>query len=87
MAAFQVAESSRNSSKPAVQRCQICTVVTANTVAGAIAEFREAFSTGADIVELRMDFLTDLDPEIDIQRMLTASRLPVVVTCRPDWEG
>lgn len=85
--AAQVPEISRSSSKPAVQRCQICTVVTATTVEGAIAEFREAFSTGADIVELRMDFLTDLDPEKDIRRLLTASRLPVIMTCRPDWEG
>lgn len=82
----QTANSSRNSPKTG-QRCQICTVITATTVAIAIAELREAFACGADIVELRLDFLMDLDVEKHIVRLLAASRLPVIATCRPEWEG
>ena len=55
--------------------------------AGAVAELREAYSSGADIVELRLDYLQDCDPEQDLESLLAASQLPVIVTCRPDWEG
>ncbi len=55
--------------------------------AGAVAELREAYSSGADIVELRLDYLQDFEPEQDLESLLAASQLPVIVTCRPDWEG
>jgi 3-dehydroquinate dehydratase/shikimate dehydrogenase len=37
----------------------------------------------ADLVELRLDGVADLD----VERALHGRRLPVVVTCRPAWEG
>ncbi len=67
--------------------------VTADTVDGALAEIGEAAHLGADLVELRLDFLTDinlLDPTPMLERMLGACEtalLPALVTFRPTWEG
>jgi len=38
---------------------------------------------GADMVELRLDYAK----KIDVAGVLADRRLPVVVTCRPKWEG
>lgn len=43
-----------------------------------------AAEAGADLVELRVDHLTKLG---DIGPMVKACRLPVIITCRPTWEG
>ena len=64
----------------------LCTSITAETISGALAEIEEAHDTGATAIELRLDFLQDFGGE-DLKRLLDASRLPVVVTCRPTWEG
>jgi 3-dehydroquinate dehydratase/shikimate dehydrogenase len=39
--------------------------------------------TGADLVELRLDAVSDPD----VAGALAGRRLPVIVTCRPAWEG
>lgn len=64
-----------------------CSSVTAKTVAGALEEIEQIAKGGADIVELRLDFLTDLNAEKDIPALLSSSRLPAIVTYRPVWEG
>ena len=46
------------------QRCKICTIVTASSMDDAIAECTEAATCGADIVELRLDFLDYFDPTV-----------------------
>jgi Type I 3-dehydroquinase len=46
------------------QRCKICTIVTATSVRDAVRECAEAATCGADIVELRLDFLDALDPQV-----------------------
>src|SRR5712691_11116176 len=40
-------------------------------------------ATGADMVELRLDGVED----IDVRRALSGRTLPVIATCRPTWEG
>ena len=65
----------------------LCTSITAKTMAGALTGIEEAHDAGATAVELRIDFLQDFGGEADLKRLLGASRLPVVVTCRPTWEG
>jgi 3-dehydroquinate dehydratase / shikimate dehydrogenase len=40
-------------------------------------------ATGADLVELRLDTVSDLD----VAGALSGRRRPVLVTCRPEWEG
>ena len=41
--------------------CALTTSVIASTVAEALVEITEAVAGGADIVELRVDFIVDLD--------------------------
>lgn len=65
----------------------IVTSVTASTVSSFLLEIEEAAASGVDIIELRLDFLTDFDPERDLDTILSASPLPFIVTYRPTWEG
>jgi 3-dehydroquinate dehydratase/shikimate dehydrogenase len=56
------------------------------TVTGrTMAELRAARDavTRADMVELRLDGVQD----IDVAGVLASRKLPVIVTCRPTWEG
>ena len=56
-------------------------------------EIEEVRAAGAGVIELRLDYLKDLDledPEAQIQALLGASRqaeLPAIITLRPGWEG
>eukprot|EP00198_Chlamydomonas_reinhardtii_P005010 XP_001694346.1 dehydroquinate dehydratase [Chlamydomonas reinhardtii] len=65
----------------------ICTSVTATTVESFLAEIQEAAASGVDIIELRLDFLTDFDPEQHLEKIIKACPLPYIVTYRPVWEG
>src|SRR4051812_4754158 len=58
----------------------LCETVTARSTADLRAA-RDASS--ADMVELRLDGVED----IDVSAALAGRRRPVVVTCRPTWEG
>ena len=69
------------------QPSYICTSVTASTIDAFLAEIKEAEAAGVDIVELRLDFLKDFDPELHLERLLKACTLPYIVTYRPTWEG
>ncbi|MBP7776908.1 MAG: type I 3-dehydroquinate dehydratase [Acidobacteria bacterium] len=44
---------------------------------------RRDLVAGADMVELRLDGVTD----VDVDEALAGRRLPVIVTCRPVWQG
>jgi 3-dehydroquinate dehydratase/shikimate dehydrogenase len=59
----------------------VCETVTATTM----AELRAARDAvkDADLVELRLDGVADLD----VAGALAGRRRPVIVTCRPSWEG
>jgi hypothetical protein len=65
----------------------ICTSVTATTVKAFLEEIREAEASGVDVVELRLDFIADFDPERDLDALLAACTIPYIVTYRPKWEG
>ena len=62
----------------------LCETVTGDTMA-ALVSARDGAAAGlrADIVELRLDGVRDLD----VERALHGRRGPVIVTCRPTWEG
>ena len=64
-----------------MNRARLCATVTAETTAGLRAA-RDA-ARGADLVELRLDGVGD----IDVDGALAGRSCPVVVTCRPVWEG
>jgi 3-dehydroquinate dehydratase / shikimate dehydrogenase len=59
----------------------LCETVTGTTTAELVAA-RDA-ATRADMVELRLDGVADAD----IEQALHGRRVPVIVTCRPRWEG
>jgi len=60
----------------------VCSI-TAPTAASALDAMNEARKAGADVAELRADYLV----EPDLKAILTKKPLPVMVTCRPAWEG
>jgi 3-dehydroquinate dehydratase/shikimate dehydrogenase len=60
---------------------QLCVTVTAPTTAE-LREKRDAV-TDADLVELRLDSVSDPN----VAGALAGRRRPVIVTCRPPWEG
>lgn len=61
----------------------ICVSLGAETPEEALAGMQEARRLGADLCELRVDFLRR--PELE--RILPVRPLPVLVTVRPRWEG
>jgi 3-dehydroquinate dehydratase/shikimate dehydrogenase len=60
---------------------KLCVTVTADTTAELRRKRDEV--VGADLVELRLDTVSDPD----VTGALADRRMPVVVTCRPPWEG
>jgi len=60
---------------------RICETVSASTMAE-LRRRRDAVDR-ADIVEVRLDGVTD----VDVAGSLAGRRKPVVVTCRPSWDG
>jgi 3-dehydroquinate dehydratase/shikimate dehydrogenase len=62
-------------------RSQLCATVTATSMAE-LLERRDAVH-GADLVELRLDGVGD----VDVAGALAGRRLPVIVTCRAAWQG
>jgi 3-dehydroquinate dehydratase/shikimate dehydrogenase len=61
----------------------ICAVVRTSGSEEAIAAMAEARRAGADLCELRIDYLRDPD----LKKILAARPLPVLATVRPTWEG
>jgi 3-dehydroquinate dehydratase/shikimate dehydrogenase len=61
----------------------ICAVIRTGTNDEAIAAMGEARRLGADLCELRIDYLQDPD----LAKILAAKPLPVLATVRPKWEG
>lgn len=72
---------------PPEQRTLLCTSLVASSVDGMLAEAAEAVANGADVVELRLDYLESFAPEADLPRLLAACPLPAIATYRPVWEG
>jgi 3-dehydroquinate dehydratase/shikimate dehydrogenase len=67
-----------------MSRPQLCATVTAETTVELRARRDEAScADGADLVELRLDTVRDLD----LEGALAGRTRPVLVTCRPAWEG
>lgn len=65
----------------------LCTSVTASTFEQAVMEIQQIAEAGADLIELRLDMLTDFAVEEHLQQLLATTNVPKVVTMRPVWEG
>ncbi|HZE97731.1 MAG TPA: shikimate dehydrogenase [Planctomycetota bacterium] len=61
----------------------ICAVVRTETSEQAVSAMAEAKRLGADLCELRIDYLRNPD----LPKILSAKPLPVLATVRPKWEG
>lgn len=68
------------------ERSLMTTSITATTVEAFLAEMEQASSTGVDVLELRLDFISDFDTERDLLRIMKHSKLPYIITYRPKWE-
>jgi 3-dehydroquinate dehydratase / shikimate dehydrogenase len=64
----------------------VAVTVTADTPACMQAAMAQAAQAGADLVELRLDWLRQFD-EVQVQALVTVRPCPVIVTIRPAWEG
>ncbi|MDB5333522.1 MAG: aroD aroE [Phycisphaerales bacterium] len=62
----------------------LCVAIFVTDLAQAQRDVAAAAEAGADMVELRIDELTDATLVADVVK---AATLPAIVTCRPTWEG
>lgn len=69
------------------QPCRIAIAITATSIDAFLAEIAEAEAAGADIVELRLDFIVGFNTEMHLQQLMAACTKPFIVTYRPIWEG
>lgn len=65
----------------------VATSVTATNLEDMKTEIRQAAQAGADIVELRLDYLESIDEDRDIDALVKCCELPTIATFRPAWEG
>lgn len=65
----------------------ICAPILSHSVHEMLLHMRKAKELGADLVELRLDFLNNLDPPQHLQTLIKHRPLPTLVTYRPSWEG
>lgn len=63
---------------------RLCVAIFVTDPAKAQRDIAAAAEAGADMVELRVDALTDAET---IRQVVRSATLPAIVTCRPTWEG
>lgn len=86
-AAGSIPDSAAANAMPDVGRALLCSSITADTVADALDTIATANSSGADLLELRLDFYGDFDAQQHLKPLMHACQLPFIVTFRPVWEG
>ncbi|GAB4835886.1 hypothetical protein Ancab_000805 [Ancistrocladus abbreviatus] len=65
----------------------ICAPAMADTVDQMLVLMRKAKEQGADLVEVRLDYLKNLNTSQDIEVLIKHSSVPTLFTFRPKWEG
>ncbi|KAL2900590.1 Bifunctional 3-dehydroquinate dehydratase/shikimate dehydrogenase chloroplastic, partial [Bienertia sinuspersici] len=65
----------------------ICVPIMDDSVDKMLVQARKAKDKGADLVEIRLDFLKNFNPNFDLEALIKSSCLPTLVTFRPTWEG
>ncbi|PIA44593.1 hypothetical protein AQUCO_01700294v1 [Aquilegia coerulea] len=65
----------------------ICVALEGQSVKQIVYEMIEAKTQGADLVEIRLDYIKDFQPSRDLEILLKDKPLPVVVVYRPKWDG
>ena len=62
--------------------CYLCAPLVAHTVDEMVEQMHLAVAQGADIVELRIDHISNFHPSRDLPLLLHGRPLPVIVTYR-----
>ncbi|KAL0429483.1 UNVERIFIED_CONTAM: Bifunctional 3-dehydroquinate dehydratase/shikimate dehydrogenase, chloroplastic [Sesamum radiatum] len=65
----------------------ICAPLMAESVEQMLSGMHQAKTEGADVVEIRLDCITNFQPHRDLKLLLENKPLPVVVVYGPTWEG
>ncbi|XP_062084611.1 bifunctional 3-dehydroquinate dehydratase/shikimate dehydrogenase, chloroplastic-like isoform X2 [Humulus lupulus] len=65
----------------------VCVPIMAESVDEMLDQMRKANELGADLVEIRIDFLNNFSPRQDLEILIKQSPLPALITYRPVWEG
>ncbi|KAJ8767531.1 hypothetical protein K2173_017600 [Erythroxylum novogranatense] len=65
----------------------ICAPIMADMVDKMVVDTVKAKSSGADLVEIRLDSLKSFNPIDDLNTLIKHSPLPTLFTYRPVWEG
>ncbi|KAL3508033.1 hypothetical protein ACH5RR_033415 [Cinchona calisaya] len=65
----------------------ICAPLMAERVDQMLSLMQKAKQSGADLVEIRLDWLKDFNPLTDIEILIKRCPLPTLFTYRPTWEG
>ncbi|XP_060197864.1 bifunctional 3-dehydroquinate dehydratase/shikimate dehydrogenase, chloroplastic isoform X2 [Lycium barbarum] len=65
----------------------ICAPIMADSVDQMLILMQKAKTSGADLVEVRLDSLKSFNPRPDIDTIIRQSPLPTLFTYRPNWEG
>ncbi|XP_027353231.1 bifunctional 3-dehydroquinate dehydratase/shikimate dehydrogenase, chloroplastic-like [Abrus precatorius] len=65
----------------------VCTPLLGTTITDMLNEMRMAKEIGADLVEIRLDYVRSFNPRPHLETLIKQSPLPTIVTYRPMWEG
>ncbi|XP_057514111.1 bifunctional 3-dehydroquinate dehydratase/shikimate dehydrogenase, chloroplastic-like isoform X3 [Actinidia eriantha] len=66
---------------------KICALLLSHSVEQLVRDMYEAKAQGADVVEIRLDYINDFRPRQDLEIILKNKPLPVLIVYRPKWEG
>ncbi|KAG5559983.1 hypothetical protein RHGRI_003313 [Rhododendron griersonianum] len=65
----------------------ICAPLMGDSIDRMLIDMSKAKSSGADLVEVRLDSLKSFNPRRDIEILIKQCPLPTLFTYRPKWEG
>lgn len=65
----------------------ICAPLMGRSVEQMVNDMYRAKMQGADIVEVRLDYIDNFQPQNDLKILLKNKPLPVIIAYRPQWEG
>ncbi|GMY21248.1 bifunctional 3-dehydroquinate dehydratase/shikimate dehydrogenase, chloroplastic-like [Fagus crenata] len=65
----------------------VCAPLMSQTVEQIATDMYRAKVQGADLVEVRLDYIKNFKPHQDLETILKKKPLPVLIVYRPKWEG
>ncbi|KAF8394499.1 hypothetical protein HHK36_020709 [Tetracentron sinense] len=65
----------------------ICVPLMGQSVEKMVSDMFQAKAQGADLVEIRLDYIKNFQPRQDLEILIRDKPLPVIIVYRPKWEG